>query len=133
MAHKLIVKPEAELDLVDALEWHEEQQPGLGLKLYAEISEVFDDISQNPEYYQERYREVRIRFTPLLAHIYTMCQAGTDLQSVPVVIGDGFAPIPNDVNQLFGGGWKGQDWLLNLNNSGDSSWNSLFQRVGVNP
>ncbi len=63
MEYKLIVKPEAERDLMEALEWYEEQRTGLELELYRKVSEVLDDITKNPEYYQERYREVRIRFT----------------------------------------------------------------------
>jgi hypothetical protein len=37
MAHNLIVKPEAEFELVEAIEWYEEQLPGLGRKLFQEL------------------------------------------------------------------------------------------------
>jgi len=63
MPHKLIVKPEAELELIEAIEWHEEQFTGLGSRLFQEFNEVFNEIATNPEYYQKKYRNVRIRYT----------------------------------------------------------------------
>lgn len=63
MPLKLVVKPEAELELVEALEWYEEQLAGLGSKLYQEFNIVFEEIQHNPEYFQKKYRNVRIRYT----------------------------------------------------------------------
>ena len=63
MGYKLVVKPEAERDLLDALAWYEEQKSGLDADLYIEISNLLDDITLHPEHFQERYRNVRIRFT----------------------------------------------------------------------
>jgi plasmid stabilization system protein ParE len=63
MAYNLIVKPEAEQDLFEALSWYEEQQTGLENKLYSEISDILEDITLYPHHFQERYRNIRIRFT----------------------------------------------------------------------
>ena len=62
MAHNLIVKPEAEFELVEAIEWYEEQLPGLGRKLFQEFSEVFDEIAENPKHFQRKYSNFRIRY-----------------------------------------------------------------------
>lgn len=62
---------------------------------------------------------------------------GVKVYNNTVIIGEALWPVTNDVNQLFGGGWKGQDWLNSLHNqtdsngnlSPDNSWDSLFNRV----
>ncbi|MDZ7848604.1 MAG: type II toxin-antitoxin system RelE/ParE family toxin [Owenweeksia sp.] len=64
MAYKLVLKPGAENDLLEAIEWHEQQATeGLEVHFYEEVSKVLDDIARYPEHFQKRYREVRIRFT----------------------------------------------------------------------
>jgi hypothetical protein len=63
MPHRLIIKLEAELELVEALEWYEEQLTGLGSKLFQELNEVFDEIALNPNHFQKKYRNIRIRYT----------------------------------------------------------------------
>ena len=62
MPHELIIKPEAELELVEALEWHEKQLKGLGIRLFQEFNAVFDEIVTNPEYFQKKYGNIRIRY-----------------------------------------------------------------------
>ncbi|QNR25279.1 type II toxin-antitoxin system RelE/ParE family toxin [Croceimicrobium hydrocarbonivorans] len=63
MAYDLFIKPSAEKDLIYAIDWYEERRPGLGLSLYHEISEVLEQIALYPEYFQKKYRTVRVRFT----------------------------------------------------------------------
>lgn len=63
MPHKLVIKPEAELELVDALDWYDEQVPGLGNRLFQEFNVLFDEIIANPEHFQKKYRNIRIRYT----------------------------------------------------------------------
>lgn len=74
MAYELIIKPEAEVELREALDWYEEKGAGLELALYQEVVEVLDDISTNPEFYQRRYKNIRIRFTKKFSYgiHYTM-------------------------------------------------------------
>ena len=63
MAFSIIVKPEAEQELIEALEWYEGKQPELEAELFNEISNVLDYIVIYPEHFQKRYRNIRIRFT----------------------------------------------------------------------
>tara|TARA_R110000868_G_scaffold70445_6_gene206965 strand:+ start:212 stop:493 length:282 start_codon:yes stop_codon:yes gene_type:complete len=63
MPHELIIKPEAELELVEALEWHEEQLARLGNRLFQEFNDIFNEIASNPEYFQKKYGNIRIRYT----------------------------------------------------------------------
>jgi len=51
------------LKLIQALEWYEEQFKGLGNRLFQEISIIFDEIADNPEHFQKKYRDIRIRYT----------------------------------------------------------------------
>ena len=61
MPHKLIIKPKAELELIEALEWYETQKNGLGTRLYKEINSIFEAIALNPEHFQKKYKNIRIR------------------------------------------------------------------------
>jgi len=63
MGYEIIVKPLAEQDLREALQWYEKQQAGLEVELYREVLKVMDTINKNPELFQKRYRNIRIRFT----------------------------------------------------------------------
>lgn len=49
MAHELIIKPEAELDLETAFQWYEEQRSGLGREFLECVDRVFDRIRQFPK------------------------------------------------------------------------------------
>lgn len=63
MVFEIIVKPEAEKDLNDALIWYENQQNNLSTELYLEFVKTIDYIQENPNYFQKRYKEIRITFT----------------------------------------------------------------------
>ena len=56
MHYKLIIKPEAEAELNDVLKWYEEQQIGLGSRLFQEFITIFEDIRTYPEHFQKKYR-----------------------------------------------------------------------------
>ena len=45
---RLIVRPEAEADLLQAFSWYEDQQPGLGRAFMDEVSRCLDSIEQRP-------------------------------------------------------------------------------------
>ncbi|WP_449401012.1 type II toxin-antitoxin system RelE/ParE family toxin [Chryseobacterium wanjuense] len=62
MVYKLIIKPEAENDLDQAIEWYKEQNKNLILQLLNEIEEGFNKVQNYPEHYQKRYKEIRIIF-----------------------------------------------------------------------
>ncbi len=63
MALKLIIKPAAEDEILEAIQWYDQQREGLSLELLQSIDDVLERIKKNPEYFQERYREIRIVFT----------------------------------------------------------------------
>lgn len=63
MPHKLIIKPEAEIELIEALEWHDNQLKDLGSRLFQEFNNTFDAIASNPENFQKKYRNIRIKYT----------------------------------------------------------------------
>lgn len=49
MKRQLTVLPEAEAELAAAATWYENQRPGLGLELIAEVDRAFEDITAMPE------------------------------------------------------------------------------------
>jgi len=51
MDRTLVVKQEAQEDMVDAYLYYEEQQEGLGERFLAEVNKRLDDLSTQPEYY----------------------------------------------------------------------------------
>jgi toxin ParE1/3/4 len=51
--------PEAEADLDDAIEWYEEQSPGLGERLLEEVLRVRRRIETNPYQFPVVYRDAR--------------------------------------------------------------------------
>lgn len=48
MAHRIIIKPPAEIEITEALEWYEESNEGLGLGLLEQIDECLERIANNP-------------------------------------------------------------------------------------
>lgn len=63
MDYSLIIKPKAQQDIREAIEWYKEQSENLPQKLLNRIDECLGRIEQNPEYYQKRYKDIRIIFT----------------------------------------------------------------------
>jgi|CXWL01.1.fsa_nt_gi plasmid stabilization system protein ParE len=74
MACELIIEPEAELDLEQAVDWYNEQRPGLGREFLECVEEVFDRIRQLPEIYPVVYRTARLalarRFPYAICYVY---------------------------------------------------------------
>ena len=48
MKRRLIVRPEAELDIGDAASWYERERQGLGLRFIAELDRVLSGLVQVP-------------------------------------------------------------------------------------
>ena len=75
MSRRLVVRPLAEQDLVDAQKWYEEQQPGLGEGFRITVDGLISRILERPRLYPEVYRKVRRavmrRFPYLLYYILT--------------------------------------------------------------
>lgn len=65
----LKVQLEATLDLQEAFDWYEIQQPGLGYEFIAEVENGFKKICSHPEYFKainERFRRIKISRFPYL-------------------------------------------------------------------
>ena len=63
MNHSLIIKPEVERDLRDAMEWYNEQRAGLGDEFLAEVERAFDRICENPGLHSCVHRDIRRALT----------------------------------------------------------------------
>ena len=59
MSYKLILRQEAERDLVEAYKWYEEKVPGLGSNFMAVIELTLESIQENPVQFPVIYRNVR--------------------------------------------------------------------------
>ena len=59
MMYRLIIEPEAEVDLAEAYRWYKDQRPGLGQTFLARVEEVFARVCHMPELHAETYRNVR--------------------------------------------------------------------------
>lgn len=65
MNRHLIVRPEAEADLIDAAVWYENRESGLGLELVAEVHAGIARALKNPESF------TRVRRTPIVRRVLT--------------------------------------------------------------
>ena len=63
MEYNLILKPKAQQDIRNSIEWYREQSGNLPEKFLDKIDKCLEKISKNPEHYQKRYNEIRIVFT----------------------------------------------------------------------
>jgi toxin ParE1/3/4 len=59
----MIIRPEAEADLVTARAWYERQREGLGAAFLLCVEEVLDRIDCTPALYPVVYRDIRRSFT----------------------------------------------------------------------
>jgi toxin ParE1/3/4 len=61
MAHRVVIFPEARIDLVTAAEWYEEREPDslIPLELFAEFDVTVELIAEHPEAFPKFDGEVR--------------------------------------------------------------------------
>ncbi|MEP6667829.1 MAG: type II toxin-antitoxin system RelE/ParE family toxin [Chthoniobacter sp.] len=62
MSFRVILRPEAEVDIADAADWYESQQSGLGGEFVAAVSQAIDGLSANPLLVSRRHRQRNIRW-----------------------------------------------------------------------
>jgi toxin ParE1/3/4 len=55
----LIIRPEAEADLVEAFNWYEAQRAGLGTEMLFEVHAALGRVQEGPERYPSGFRDVR--------------------------------------------------------------------------
>ena len=53
------IRPEARADILEAAQWYEERQEGLGVAFVAEVDRSVSLIAQGPERYAVAYRTLR--------------------------------------------------------------------------
>lgn len=59
MSYRLIIRPEAELDIQDAFEWYEAQTSGLGSEFVRAVDTCLSGIGRNPLAYPIRHQKLR--------------------------------------------------------------------------
>lgn len=62
MKYSLLISAFAEMDLLDAMIWYEEQRVGLSSELELSLDAAFSTIQKSPLGFQIRYDDVRIAF-----------------------------------------------------------------------
>ena len=55
----MIVRPEAEQDLLETIQWYEDQCVGLGIRFQREVEKVFGAIESTPELFGTVHRDTR--------------------------------------------------------------------------
>lgn len=63
----VIIHAEAEHDFIEAVEWYEAQQQGLGYRLIEDWEQIINYISEYPEAYQikkKNYRDALLKIFP---------------------------------------------------------------------
>jgi len=58
----LVVRPEVDDDLLQAEEWYDQQEPGLGQKFLKDVFETINRLLQNPFLYYKRYPRPQVRW-----------------------------------------------------------------------
>ena len=59
MKYKLIIRPEAEAELLEAVKWYEDKVQGVGANLLLNIEATLESISRIPEAYTPTYKNTR--------------------------------------------------------------------------
>lgn len=65
MSYRLNALPEVAADILEAAEWYERQQPGLGADLVTEIRQSIRSLGLNPLLYRIRHTKWRVRWVLL--------------------------------------------------------------------
>jgi len=61
MAHRLIIRPEAEADIADAAVWYDDQQSGLGNEFIDQVQVSLNRAIANPYAFQSLRRRPDVR------------------------------------------------------------------------
>ena len=59
MKYKLIIRPEAESELLEAVKWYEDKVKGIGLNLLLNVEATIESILRIPEAYTPTYKNTR--------------------------------------------------------------------------
>lgn len=59
MSYRVVVRAKAEIDMVTAAKWYEDQSPGLGTEFLRAVEGCIASVARNPAMYAIVYRNVR--------------------------------------------------------------------------
>jgi plasmid stabilization system protein ParE len=60
MSYRLIIDPAAKLDIMESIQWYNEQKSGLGRRYYSSVKQAMKLIRKGPEMFQIRYKTLRM-------------------------------------------------------------------------
>ena len=87
MAYELIIEPEAELDLEQAVNWYNKQRPGLGREFLERVEEVFDRIREMPEIHSVIHRTARLALAKRFPYVICYISDGNTVYVMAVFHG----------------------------------------------
>ena len=76
MSQRLLVRPEAELEMADAFDWYEDRVPGLGSEFLLCLDAIFNSILRNPQLYPRVHHTVRRALTRRFPYEVFFVEAG---------------------------------------------------------
>lgn len=85
MTRRLIVRPSAEQDLIEARDWYDTQKPSLGDEFLAAVDERFEYIREFPEAYAVEYKGMRsagLRRFPYIVYYRIITPADLEVLAV---------------------------------------------------
>jgi plasmid stabilization system protein ParE len=65
MSYRLDARPEVSTDILEAADWYESRQPGLGADLVREVRQTIRSLRVNPLLYRIRHARYRVRWVLL--------------------------------------------------------------------
>lgn len=71
MAYKISIDPDARIDIIEAIDWYNDKQQGLGFRFYKQTKTALNNIQKNPLGYAIRYKTIHtaiINKSPYLIH-----------------------------------------------------------------
>jgi plasmid stabilization system protein ParE len=86
MSWQVVVRPETEQDIADAVVWYEDRLPGLGGDFIEEVFRVWDDLAENPLLNSRRHprKDIRWRY-PERFPFCIIYEVAEEAQTVPVI------------------------------------------------
>jgi len=73
MRLRLIVRPEAEVELTDAFDWYEDCVPGLGAEFLLCVEAILNSILRSPHQFPRVHRTVRRALTRRFPYEIFLC------------------------------------------------------------
>ena len=77
--YNLIVKEEADREVIDAFHWYEDKSKGLGERFLEALDECYDSIDVNPATYQKVYKEHRQAVVKVFPYVVIYELSGNDI------------------------------------------------------